>query len=91
MPIDVVSPMVKAQESFIEAVKANQSRTVDATRTVSDLLSPVTSRLPRSPLADVLPEPGTVIDAQLAFVGELVAAQREYTHQLVDALSPSAD
>jgi len=91
MPIDVVSPMVKAQEAFIEAVKANQTRTVDATRTVSNLLSPVSSRLPKSPLADVLPEPATIIDAQLAFVGELVATQRDYTKQLVDALSPAAD
>jgi hypothetical protein len=91
MPIDVVSPMVKAQEAFIEAVKANQSRTVDATRTVSNFLSPVSSRLPRSPLADVLPEPATVIDAQLAFVGELVSAQRDYTRQLVGAIAPAAD
>jgi hypothetical protein len=91
MPIDVVSPMVSAQETFIEAVKANQSRSVDAARTVSNFLSPVSSRLPRSPLADALPEPGTVIDAQLAFVGELVSAQRDYTRQLVDAFASAAD
>jgi hypothetical protein len=91
VPTLTIDPLVSIQEAVLKAVKAGQARSVDATRVVADLVAPVANRLPKSPLAGVLPEPGAVIDAQLGFVDELVTAQRDYTKQLAEALAPSTD
>ena len=86
-----IDPLVSFQETILKAIKSGQQRSVDATRSVADLVAPVASKLPKSPLAGILPEPSDVLDAQWGFVDELVTAQRDYTRNLAEAMKPSDD
>ena len=91
MPTVTVDPLVSIQETILKAIKSGQQRSIEATKSVAEFVAPVASKLPKSPLADLLPEPGEVLDAQLAFVDDLVTAHRDYARQLAEALKPAED
>ena len=79
-----------AQQNLLDAVKKSQNVTVDTVKTLADLLRPVTERLPQLPFADRLPQPGAGIEAGYAFVEELLASQKAFAKELVEALTPAA-
>jgi hypothetical protein len=91
MPTLTVDPLVSIQENILKAIKSSQQRSIDATKSVADLVAPVASKLPKSPLAGILPEPSEVVDAQLAFFDDLVTAHRDYARQLAEAMKPVED
>ena len=77
------------QESVLDAIKQSQSMTLDAVRSVTEFVAPVTSRLPKAPFADQLPDPGAAVDAGFAFWTEVISAQRDFARELTQLLTPA--
>jgi hypothetical protein len=88
MPTDTFD-LGTVQDTILDAVKQGQERTLDALRVAADFASPVTSRLPKAPLADQLPDPAASVDAGYEFVEKWLAVQRAFAKEVAAVLTPA--
>ncbi|HUN30672.1 MAG TPA: hypothetical protein VMU95_01530 [Trebonia sp.] len=87
------------QEQVITALRKGQQTTLDAVRSIVEVVSSATSKLPSAPahlnvpFADRLPSPEAVVSGAYDFAGQLLAEQRKFTEEIVKvtaALRPGA-
>src|SRR4051794_25553236 len=80
------------QEQVLDTIKQAQGFTLDAVKSVTDTVAPLVADLPKLPFADQFPtyDPSEAVEAGYAFVNELLAAQHDFTKQLLDTLRPVA-
>jgi hypothetical protein len=90
------------QGQFLEAVRKSQDTVVDAVKSFEDAVKPwteavqkLTPQLPgvaaQSPVADVvdkLPKPADLVDDAYSFAEQLLTAQKEFAHKMLDAAAP---
>ena len=77
------------QDQYFDALKQAQGFVIDAVRGATDTIKPLVSALPSLPYADQLPAPDEAVKAGFDFVEKLVAAERQFTSELVSVLSRS--
>lgn len=75
----------RVEQQVLEAVRSNQAAVVDAVRTWADSVQQLVPEVPSVPGADALPSPTELVDRAYEFASELLAAQREFTHELLRA------
>jgi hypothetical protein len=78
------------QNDVLDAIKESQEFTLGAVRTVAEAIRPLTSSLPTPNLPSEVPTPAQAVDASFKFFGQLIDAQRDFTRQLLDVLTPAS-
>ena len=75
------------EDQVVDGIKQAQDTVLKVTRTVVDTVAPYVPDYDR-PFADRLPTADQLVDNAFDFVGDLLKVNREYAHQLIDALAP---
>ena len=75
------------EDQVIDGIKQAQDVALKVTRTVVDTVAPYVPDFD-APFADRLPKADELIDNAFDFVAELLKVNRDYAHQVVDALAP---
>src|SRR6266511_1915496 len=75
----------EVQEQILEAIRKSQEAMVNGVRAWSEAIEKVALPLSSYPLADQLPKP---VDAAFDLAEQLLAAQREFAHNLFGAAEP---
>lgn len=75
----------RVEQQVLEAVRTNQAAVVDAVRTWADSVQQLIPPAPEVPGTDALPSPTELVDRAYEFASELLAAQRDFTHELLKA------
>lgn len=78
----------EVQEQVLQTIRKSQDAVVDGVRAWSEAIGKVALPLPSYPLADQLPKPADVVDGAFDLVEQLLAAQREFAHNLFGAAEP---
>lgn len=81
----------RVEQQVLEAVRTSQAAVVDAVRTWAESVQkmiPETPTVPGVPGADAVPSPAELVDRAYEFASELLAAQRDFTHELLRAAGP---
>lgn len=79
------------QAQVLKGIKQAQAYTVDAVRTVADLVEPVVGRIPsvgNLAITDKLPTPEAAIDNGFEFVGQLLDTQHSFAKNVLAATRP---
>ncbi|HEV2452488.1 MAG TPA: hypothetical protein VGS62_11250 [Streptosporangiaceae bacterium] len=79
------------QGQVLETIRKSQEAVVDAVRKWSDSVQSVTPSLPvpALPFADKLPSPADVVANAYDFAGQLLAAQRQFAEDVIEAAAPA--
>jgi hypothetical protein len=75
------------EDQVIDGIKQAQDVALKVTKTVVDTVAPYVPEFDR-PLADRLPTADQLVDNAFDFVSELLKVNRDYAHQVIDALAP---
>lgn len=77
----------RVDQQVLDAVKSNQAAVVDAVRTWAESVQKLIPDVDAAsvPGADALPSPADLVDRAYEFASELLAAQRDFTHELLAA------
>jgi len=78
----------EVQEQILHTIRKSQDAAVDGIRAWSQAIDKITLPLPSNPLADQLPKPADAVDAAFDLTEQLLAAQREFAHNLLGAAEP---
>lgn len=81
----------RLEQQVVEAVRSNQSAVVDAVRSWAESVQRLIPEMPSTPVSNALPDPAELVDRAFDFASELLAAQREFTHELLKATSRERD
>jgi hypothetical protein len=78
------------QAQILETIRKSQQAVTDAIRTWADAVHSVTPSLPLPslPLADKLPKPGDLVANAYDFAEQLLAAQRKFAEDVIQATAP---
>jgi len=94
----VVKPYEEVVKSYVvkpyeEAVKSPAVKPFeDAVKSWSDAVGALVPQLPAaSEVADKLPKPAELVDEAFAFAEQLLAAQKEFAHKMLEATAPLVD
>ena len=78
--------VARVQEQVLEGVQKSQESIVEAVQAWADAVKRLTPSLPTSSnLTEKLPQPAELIDNAYDFAGQLLAAQRQFAHELLQA------
>ena len=77
------------QEQMLRALKTNQDAVVDAVRRWAKTVERIMPEVPTPPVPEGLPSPAELVDQAFEFAENLLAAQREFTHELLAASAPA--
>jgi hypothetical protein len=75
------------EDQVIDGIKQAQDVALKVTRTVVDGVAGYVPDFDR-PFADRLPKADELVDNAFDFLGELLKVNRDFAHQVVDALAP---
>jgi len=78
--------MTSPQEQFAEAARQGQEAVAQAIRTWSESVQRLTRAMPSG--GEQAPSLADVVDNAYAFAEQLLATQREFTHSLLQAVTP---
>jgi hypothetical protein len=78
----------EVQEQILQTIGKSQDAVVDGIRAWSQAIEKIALPLPSNPLADQLPKPADAVDAAFDLAEQLLAAQREFAHNLLGAAEP---
>jgi len=78
----------EVQEQVLETVRKSQEAVVNGVRAWSEAIKKVALPLPSYPLADQLPKPIDAVDGAFDLAEQLLAAQREFAHNLLGVAEP---
>jgi hypothetical protein len=76
------------EDQVLEAVKQGQEAIVKAVRTWADASKSLIPDLPPLPFADQLPNTSDLVENAFAFVDKILASQREFASELLEAAKP---
>ena len=78
------------QAQFLDSIRKSQEAVVDALRTWVETVHSMTPSLPVStvPFADKLPKPSDLVADAFDFAGQLLAAQRKFAEDVLQATAP---
>lgn len=78
------------QKQILDTIRTSQSAVVDAIKTWADAVHTLTPSPPAPdlPFADKLPQPGELVADAYDFAEQLLAAQRKFAEDVVQATSP---
>lgn len=78
------------QGQILETVRNGQEAVTNAIRTWADAVHSITPSvpIPSLPLADKLPKPGDVLASAYDFAEQLLAAQRKFAEDVLQATAP---
>ena len=81
------------QAQTLDWVRKSQDVVVEALRTWADAVQSVTPSLPvpAVPFADKLPKPSELVADAYDFAGQLLAAQRKFTEDVLQVTAPVAN
>jgi hypothetical protein len=80
----------QVQEQILETIRRSQEAVTDAIRTWADAVHSITPSLPipSLPLADRMPKPGDLVANAYDFAEQLLAAQRKFAEDVLQAAAP---
>jgi hypothetical protein len=80
----------QVQEQILETIRRSQEAVTDAIRTWADAVHSITPSLPipSLPLADKMPKPGDLVANAYDFAEQLLAAQRKFAEDVLQAAAP---
>ena len=83
-------PGQELQDEIIKTVRKSQEAVVDAIKAWADTVQSIVPKLPAVsvPLADKLPKPEDVVANAYDFAEQLLAQQRKFAEDVVDATTP---
>jgi hypothetical protein len=89
----MVSTPQEVQDEFLNTIRKSQETVIEAIKSWVDAVQSVTPKLPSVsvPLADKLPKPEEVVANAYDFAEKLLAGQRKFAEDMVQALTPSED
>ena len=89
----MVSTTQEVQDEFLNTIRKSQETVIEAIKSWVDAVQSVTPKLPSVsvPLADKLPKPEEVVANAYDFAEKLLAGQRKFAEDMVQALTPSED
>jgi hypothetical protein len=87
--IDYTELAKKGQEQFLASVRESQQAIVESVGAWSQTVQAYTQTAPTAPQIDRLPSPEQVIDSTFDLAEELIAGQREFAHNLLEASAPA--
>jgi hypothetical protein len=78
------------QEQILDTIRKSQEAVTDAIRTWADAVQSITPSVPvpQPPFADKLPKPGELVANAYDFAEQLLAAQRKFTEDVLQAAAP---
>jgi hypothetical protein len=79
------------QEQVLVGVRRSQDSIVEAVQAWADAVKRLTPQLPTAKLGEELPQPAELIDNAFDFAGQLLAAQRQFAHEVLKAATPGAE
>jgi hypothetical protein len=87
---DTVTVGQELQSQILDTVRKSQEMAIEAIKTWTDALQPMTSALPpvTLPLADKLPKPEEIVESAYNFAEQLLASQRKFAEDLLRATAP---
>ena len=77
------------EDQVLETVKQGQEAIVKAVRTWADASKSLIPDLPPLPFADQLPNTSELVENAFAFVDKILASQREFASELLEAAKPA--
>ena len=89
----MVSTPQEVQDEFLNTVRKSQETVLEAIKAWVEAVQSITPKLPSVsvPLADRLPKPEDVVANAYDFAEKLLAGQRKFAEDMVQALTPSED
>ena len=89
----MVSTPQEVQDEFLNTVRKSQETVLEAIKAWVEAVQSITPKLPSVsvPLADRLPKPEEVVANAYDFAEKLLAGQRKFAEDVVQALTPSED
>ena len=78
------------QSQILDAVRKSQEMAIEAIKTWTDALQPMTSAMPpvTLPLADKLPKPEELVGSAYNFAEQLLASQRKFAEDVFHVTAP---
>ena len=89
----MVSTPQEVQEEFLNTVRKSQETVIEALKSWVETVQSITPKIPAMdlPFADKLPKPEEVVSNAYEFAEKLLADQRKFAEDMVQALTPSED
>ena len=89
----MVSTPQEVQDEFLNTVRKSQETVLEAIKAWVEAVQSITPKLPSVsvPLVDKLPKPEEVVANAYDFAEKLLAGQRKFAEDVVQALTPSED
>ena len=89
----MVSTPQEVQDEFLNAVHKSQETVIEALKSWVETIQSIAPKLPsvNMPLVDKLPKPEEVVANAYDFAEKLLAGQRKFAEDMVQALTPSED
>ena len=87
---DTVTVGQELQDQILDAVRKSQDMAIEAIKTWTDALQPVTSAMPpvTLPLAGKLPKPQEFVGSAYNFAEQLLASQRKFAEDVFHVTAP---
>ncbi len=84
------STQKELQEQILSMVRKGQEIALDAIKTMVDTVQTITPRIPAVdlPFAEKLPKPHDVVAGSYDFAEKLLASQRKFADEVVEATAP---
>jgi hypothetical protein len=79
----------KVKEQVLQAVTTNQAAMVDVVRRWAETVERLTPEVPTPSLPEGTPDVSELVDQAFEFATELLAAQRQFTHEILAAAAPA--
>ena len=89
----MVSTPQEVQDEFLNTVRKSQETVLEAIKAWVEAVQSIAPKLPsvNVPLVDKLPKPEEVVANAYDFAEKLLASQRKFAEDVVQALTPSED
>jgi hypothetical protein len=75
-------------EQFVELIERGQDAILDAVRQWTEAGARMMPDLPNPPISDLMPDPKDVVAGQFDLAERLLATQRHFAEQLLQAMRP---
>ncbi|MHB8465957.1 MAG: hypothetical protein ACYDH6_07910 [Acidimicrobiales bacterium] len=85
----MIDTLTSVEDTALEGIKQAQTTALGVAKTVVDTVSAYVPELPVTYPAQ-LPEPAALVDNLFVFAGNILAANRAFTAQLLEAVAPLA-
>jgi hypothetical protein len=88
MPSTTKSTSDELQGQVLDSIRKGQEAVVEGLRSWTEAAEQFVPRTPAWPGSDRYPTPAELVDTVYDFAGELLKAQREFFHKVLEATAP---